>query len=96
MAGRHSSVGLEGAFWNALKEGATTPNSAFSQPISGIDSQQHNLSSAVRNGREPLKHAPGLPMMLCEKHASKFILGQAIARKCRGYLAKVGLSSRRS
>jgi predicted DNA-binding ribbon-helix-helix protein len=48
--GRHSSVSLEGAFWNTLKEIATTQHLGVSQLISKIDSQRqnNNLSSTLR------------------------------------------------
>jgi predicted DNA-binding ribbon-helix-helix protein len=49
-AGHKTSVSLEDAFWNALKEIARGRNITLSELISSIDSerQQSNLSSAIR------------------------------------------------
>jgi predicted DNA-binding ribbon-helix-helix protein len=48
--GRHSSVSLESAFWNALKEIAVGQNISTNALISKIDSAREalNLSSAIR------------------------------------------------
>jgi predicted DNA-binding ribbon-helix-helix protein len=48
--GRHSSVTLEGAFWNALKEIAVAQNISANALVSKIDSERGatNLSSAIR------------------------------------------------
>jgi predicted DNA-binding ribbon-helix-helix protein len=48
--GHHSSVSLEGAFWNALKEIAVGQNISINALISKIDSARDavNLSSAIR------------------------------------------------
>jgi predicted DNA-binding ribbon-helix-helix protein len=50
LAGHKTSVTLEDAFWNALKEIAGTRNIRVSELISLIDKErQHsNLSSAIR------------------------------------------------
>lgn len=50
LAGHKTSVSLEDAFWNALKEIAGSYNVTLSQLVATIDSQrQHgNLSSAIR------------------------------------------------
>ena len=49
--GRDSSVSIEGAFWNALKEIAVAQNISASALVSKIDSERGattNLSSAIR------------------------------------------------
>ena len=48
--GHHSSVTLEGAFWNALKEIAVAQNISANALVSKIDSERDatNLSSAIR------------------------------------------------
>ena len=48
--GRDSSVSIEGAFWNALKEIAVAQNISANALISKIDSERDatNLSSAIR------------------------------------------------
>jgi predicted DNA-binding ribbon-helix-helix protein len=48
--GRHSSVSLEGAFWNAFKEIAVAQNIIAAALVSKIDGEREaaNLSSAVR------------------------------------------------
>jgi predicted DNA-binding ribbon-helix-helix protein len=48
--GRHSSVSVEGAFWNALKEIAVAQNITAAALVSKIDSDREaaNLSSAIR------------------------------------------------
>jgi predicted DNA-binding ribbon-helix-helix protein len=51
IKGRHSSsVSLEGAFWNALKEIAVSQNISVNALVSKIDSEREaaNLSSAIR------------------------------------------------
>ena len=52
IKGRHSSVSLEGAFWNALKEVAVAQNITAAALVSKIDSEREreaaNLSSAIR------------------------------------------------
>jgi predicted DNA-binding ribbon-helix-helix protein len=50
LAGHKTSVSLEDAFWNALKEIAAGRDMALSEIISAIDTgRQHgNLSSAIR------------------------------------------------
>ena len=50
IAGRKTSVSLEGAFWKAFKEIAATKGVPVSRLVSMIDSerQNNNLSSAVR------------------------------------------------
>ena len=52
VKGRHSSVSLEGAFWNALKEIAVAQNITATALVSKIDSEREreaaNLSSAIR------------------------------------------------
>ena len=50
LAGHKTSVSLEDAFWNALKEIAGSYNVTLSQLVATIDSErQHgNLSSAIR------------------------------------------------
>jgi predicted DNA-binding ribbon-helix-helix protein len=50
VAGRKTSVSLEDAFWDALREIAATRNKRVSELISMIDQEgQHaNLSSAIR------------------------------------------------
>jgi predicted DNA-binding ribbon-helix-helix protein len=50
ISGRKSSVALEDAFWNALKEIAATKGVSASQLVSVIDQEgpHINLSSAVR------------------------------------------------
>jgi predicted DNA-binding ribbon-helix-helix protein len=50
--GRDSSVSIEGAFWNALKEIAVAQNITAAALVSKIDSEREreaaNLSSAIR------------------------------------------------
>jgi predicted DNA-binding ribbon-helix-helix protein len=48
--GRHSSVSLEAAFWNALKEIAVAQNLSVNGLVSKIDDEREaaNLSSAIR------------------------------------------------
>jgi predicted DNA-binding ribbon-helix-helix protein len=48
--GRHSSVSMEGAFWNALKTIAVAQNISMNAIVSKIDGarQGANLSSAIR------------------------------------------------
>ena len=49
--GHNSSVSIEGAFWNALKEIAVAQNISASALVSKIDSERGattNLSSAIR------------------------------------------------
>jgi predicted DNA-binding ribbon-helix-helix protein len=50
IKGRHSSVSLESAFWNALKEIAATQKITAAALVSKIDSKREaaNLSSAIR------------------------------------------------
>jgi predicted DNA-binding ribbon-helix-helix protein len=48
--GRHTSVSLEGAFWNALKEIAVSKNISINALVSKIDAAREaaNVSSAIR------------------------------------------------
>lgn len=50
--GHHSSISIEGAFWNALKEIAVAQNITAAALVSKIDSDREreaaNLSSAIR------------------------------------------------
>ena len=49
--GHNTSVSIEGAFWNALKEIAVAQNISASALVSKIDSERGattNLSSAIR------------------------------------------------
>ena len=48
--GHKTSVSLEDAFWNGLKEIALAQGATLSEMIAGIDTtrQQSNLSSAIR------------------------------------------------
>jgi predicted DNA-binding ribbon-helix-helix protein len=50
VAGHKTSVSLEGAFWTALKDIATSRQQTLSDLVSAIDSErkQGNLSSAIR------------------------------------------------
>jgi len=50
VAGHKTSVSLEDAFWNALKEIAKARNVTLSDLVGAIDSerQHENLSSAIR------------------------------------------------
>jgi predicted DNA-binding ribbon-helix-helix protein len=50
IAGRKTSVGLEDAFWNGLKEIAKWRDETLSNLIAGIDADRKhaNLSSAIR------------------------------------------------
>jgi predicted DNA-binding ribbon-helix-helix protein len=50
IAGHKTSVSLEDAFWDALKEIATVRNATLSEVVAGIDASrsQGNLSSAIR------------------------------------------------
>ena len=53
VEGHKTSVSLEDAFWNSLKEIGRERHMTLSDLVAGIDSQrQHgNLSSAIRLGR---------------------------------------------
>jgi predicted DNA-binding ribbon-helix-helix protein len=48
--GHHSSISIEGSFWNALKEIAVSQNISANALVSKIDSERDatNLSSAIR------------------------------------------------
>jgi predicted DNA-binding ribbon-helix-helix protein len=50
IAGHKTSVSLEDAFWNGLKEIAVSRNTALSDLVSSIDKERKhgNLSSAIR------------------------------------------------
>jgi predicted DNA-binding ribbon-helix-helix protein len=50
IAGHKTSVSLEDAFWDALKEIATTKDATLSDIVANIDASraQGNLSSAIR------------------------------------------------
>jgi predicted DNA-binding ribbon-helix-helix protein len=50
LAGHKTSVSLEGAFWESLKEIAGSGSMSLSDLITAIDSGRHhgNLSSAIR------------------------------------------------
>jgi predicted DNA-binding ribbon-helix-helix protein len=50
IAGHKTSVSLEDAFWEALKEIATVRNATLSEVVASIDASrsQGNLSSAIR------------------------------------------------
>ncbi len=50
IAGHKTSVSLEDAFWNGLKEIAASRDMALSDLVAAIDSARHhgNLSSAIR------------------------------------------------
>ena len=50
IAGHKTSVSLEDAFWDALKEIATVRSATLSEVVAGIDASrsQGNLSSAIR------------------------------------------------
>jgi predicted DNA-binding ribbon-helix-helix protein len=50
IAGHKTSVSLEDAFWNGLKEIAVSQHATLSDLVAGIDSERPhgNLSSAVR------------------------------------------------
>jgi predicted DNA-binding ribbon-helix-helix protein len=50
IAGHKTSVSLEDAFWDALKEIATTRDVTLSEVVANIDAlrNQGNLSSAIR------------------------------------------------
>ena len=50
IAGHKSSVSLEDAFWNALREIADSRNMALSHLVGSIDAKREhaNLSSAIR------------------------------------------------
>ena len=50
IAGHKTSVSLEDAFWEALKEIATVRSATLSEVVAGIDASrsQGNLSSAIR------------------------------------------------
>ena len=50
IAGHKTSVSLEDAFWNGLKEIAGRRDITLSDLVAAIDSQRHhgNLSSAIR------------------------------------------------
>lgn len=49
IAGHRTSVSLENAFWEALKQEAAARGQTINQIITGIDKQRYgNLSSAIR------------------------------------------------
>jgi predicted DNA-binding ribbon-helix-helix protein len=50
VSGHKTSVSLEDAFWNALKEIAKARNVTLSELVATIDSERHheNLSSTIR------------------------------------------------
>jgi predicted DNA-binding ribbon-helix-helix protein len=50
IAGHKTSVSLEDAFWNALKDIAMTRHAALSDLVASIDAERRhgNLSSAIR------------------------------------------------
>jgi predicted DNA-binding ribbon-helix-helix protein len=50
LVGHKTSVSLEDAFWEGLKDIAKTKRSTLSELVSGIDTdrEQGNLSSAIR------------------------------------------------
>jgi predicted DNA-binding ribbon-helix-helix protein len=50
IAGHKTSVSLEDAFWDALKEIANIRSATLSEVVAGIDASrsQGNLSSAIR------------------------------------------------
>jgi len=50
IAGHKTSVSLEDAFWDALKEIAIVRSATLSEVVAGIDASrsQGNLSSAIR------------------------------------------------
>ena len=49
IAGHRTSVSLENAFWEALKQEAAARDQTINQIITGIDKQRYgNLSSAIR------------------------------------------------
>jgi predicted DNA-binding ribbon-helix-helix protein len=50
IAGHKTSVSLEDAFWNGLKEIAVSQHTTLSDLVAGIDSERPhgNLSSAIR------------------------------------------------
>ena len=50
IAGHKTSVSLEDAFWDALKEIAVVRSATLSEVVAGIDASrsQGNLSSAIR------------------------------------------------
>jgi predicted DNA-binding ribbon-helix-helix protein len=50
IAGHKTSVSLEDAFWDSLKEIATVRSATLSEVVAGIDASrsQGNLSSAIR------------------------------------------------
>jgi len=50
IAGHKTSVSLEDAFWDALKEIATVRSATLSEVVAGIDASRSrgNLSSAIR------------------------------------------------
>jgi predicted DNA-binding ribbon-helix-helix protein len=50
LAGHKTSVSLEDAFWNSLREIARSGNISLSDLLAAIDSGRHhgNLSSAIR------------------------------------------------
>ena len=50
LAGHKTSVSLEGAFWNGLREIAGARNMTLSDLVAAIDSERRhgNLSSAIR------------------------------------------------
>ena len=48
LAGHKTSVSLEGAFWESLKEIAGSGSMSLSDLITAIDSGRHHVSSAIR------------------------------------------------
>ena len=72
--GHHSSVTLEGAFWNALKEIAVVQNISANALVSKIDRERQaaNLSSAIRVYVLEHYRLAGPAM------THKFILGQGV------------------
>ena len=72
--GHHSSISIEGAFWNALKEIAVAQNTSANALVSKIDSERDatNLSSAIRVYVLEHYRLAGPAM------THKFILGQGV------------------
>ena len=50
LRGHKTSISVEDAFWNSVKEIATSGQMSVSELVSAIDSERHhgNLSSAIR------------------------------------------------
>jgi predicted DNA-binding ribbon-helix-helix protein len=48
LAGHKTSVSLEDAFWEGLKDISKTKRKALSELVGGIDREHANLSSAIR------------------------------------------------